>query len=162
MYRQLSQTIDDEVKAFDEVVKGAERYAKVKPEENAIEDLEQYAADSSAMLAKVQNQQGIIADSVQRYLNYMDETIKVEEKAAADRQASEEEAKKIEENIGTIKAPATGKVQTIIRGIDEIEKDDNALPSTDSIGEVKADDLEINLLRNEAPVANVSGTISKK
>lgn len=162
MYRQLSQTIDDEVKAFDEVVKGAERYAKVKPEENTIEDLEQYAADSSAMLAKVQNQQGIIADSVQRYLNYMDETIKVEEKAAADRQASEEEAKKIEENIGTIKAPATGKVQTIIRGIDEIEKDDNALPSTDSIGEVKADDLEINLLRNEAPVANVSGTISKK
>ena len=162
MYRQLSQTIDEQVKAFDEAVKGAERYAKVKPEENTIEDLEQYAADSSAMLAKAKNQQGIIADSVQRYLNYMDETIKVEEKAAADRQASEEEAKKIEENIGTIKAPATGKVQTIIRGIDEIEKDDNALPSTDSIGEVKADDLEINLLRNEAPVANVSGTISKK
>lgn len=162
MYRQLGESIDEQIQVFDDAVKNVSRFGNISALETDIGELEAYAQSSAEMLEQAKKQREIITDNVDRYLTYIDEKIKLEEKAAADRREAEEQAKKVEENIGIISTPGTGKVQTIIRGIDEIEEGENSLPDPDSIGEIKAEDLEIDLLRRDEQPVNASGVILKK
>lgn len=160
LYGQLLDTIDESLQLYDEGLKNLRQFKDVGEGEAELDVLEQMVKDSSNMLAKAQKQRERVSDNIHRYLTYLDEKIKIEEKAFADRKEAEAKAKKIEENIGKITTTGTGKVQTIIRGIDDIEESENKVPSPDDVSQVK--DLEINLLpRNEIP-SNVSGVIKKK
>ena len=147
---------------FNQSVQNLARYKMVAETENEVAELKKYAEESSEVLASIKELQEIVVDDIERYLAYMEESIAVEEQHYAERLSAEEKARKIEENIGTISAPATGKVQTIIRGIDEIEKSESNVVDMNALNDVVTDDLEINLLRNEDDISNVSGTISKR
>ena len=162
MYQQLLDTIQEHLQAYEDVIKNIQLYGSRVMAETDIATLEKYVTGSSRMKEEAKNQHEILKDAINRYLTYIDEKLKVEEKAFADMKEAEEKAKKIEENIGTITAPSTGKVQTIIRGIDEIENEEKTMPNPENLGEVKAEDLKVNLLREAPSTANVSGTISKK
>ena len=162
MYLQLWSTIEEYFQAYEDVVRNVSLYLKRVAVEVDIPMLEKYVTDSAETLAKAKKQHEILKDAIDRYLNYINEKVNIEEKKYQDKLEAEENAKKLEENIGTITASATGKVQTIIRGIDEIEESENKLPTPDSIGEIGTDDLEVNLLKKNSVSGTVSGTISKK
>lgn len=162
MYLQLWTTIEEYFEAYEDVVKNVGLYLKRVAVEQDIPMLEKYVTDSAEVLVNAQKQHEILKDAIDRYLNYINEKVNIEEKKYQDKLEAEENAKKLEENIGTITESATGKVQTIIRGIDEIEESENKLPTPDSIGEIGTDDLEVNLLKKSSVSGAVSGTISKK
>jgi len=161
-YHQLAKNIDDKMNEFNKLVQAGDRYKNISLADNNIIELEKSAKESSELLAKLKIVGRDIAEEIDRYLKYIDEKIVVEENIVAERLATEEKARKIQENIGTISAPSTGKVQTIIRGIDEIEESENTVPNIDVLNNAVKDELEVNLLKDNAQISNVSGTVSKK
>lgn len=160
MYNQLLESINERMKEYDEIVQHMERYGKTVKDETEIPLLEQYVTESAKTLERAKSQRAFLTDDINRYLTYIDEKLKVEEQVFADKKVAEEKAKKIEENIGTITAPSKGKVQTIIRTIEEIEQEDQPQEII-LVPAEEAETMEINLFGDDQ-VINASGVISKK
>ncbi len=160
MYNQLLDSINERMKTYDSIVQHVERYGKIVQEETDLTLLEQYITESSTMLEKAKEQRVFLADDINRYLTYVDEKLKVEEKVFADKKAAEEKAKKIEEDIGTITASNKGKAPTLIKAIEDIEQDDKSEQKSEK-GTEETEAMEVNLLGDD-PAVKASGTISKK
>ena len=160
MYNQLLESINERMKEYDEIVQHMERYGKTVKDETEIPLLEQYVTESAKTLERAKSQRAFLTDDINRYLTYIDEKLKVEEQVFADKKMAEEKAKKIEENIGTITAPSKGKVQTIIRTIEEIEQEEQPQEII-LVPAEEAETMEINLFGDDQ-VINASGVISKK
>ena len=164
MHNQLLDAIDSRLKEYDVFTRNFKRYGNDSLEVTDIEILEQDVIDSKQMLENARTQQNLLNNDINRYLTYIDDKLDLEEKIYEDKKKAEADAKKIEENIGKISAPEKGKVQTIVRSIEEIEGDEN---SEDTDNEIENDtedsqEYEIDLLRDITPPVKASGTISKK
>ena len=158
MYNQLLGVIEDRLKNYDALTQNVERYGSGVDSEEDVPLLEKYKDDSLDILEKATSQEALLEDDINRYLSYVDEKLKVEEKIFKDKKEAEEKAKLIEENTGTISAPATGKVQTVVRRVEEIEGTDSSETTSDEY-EPK---IEVNLFGDDQAQPQVSGTVSKK
>lgn len=158
MYAKLLKAIDENLQAYDAFLRDVKKENHSLDLETDISILEHISAFNIDTLANIKRQREILTDNINRYLNYLNEKIKVEEKAFNDRKEAQIKPKEVEKNIATITSSATGKSQTIITVVEP--KAEESVPTTQDLGEVDVDDLEVNLLR-ETP-SGVSGVILKK
>lgn len=88
--------------------------------------LEKYEKILTDISVAIDEASEVINSTVQRYISSGEERVASEEKAYYDRLRDEEIKRKVEENTGSIAIKKTGKVLTIQRDIEEIEKGEEA------------------------------------
>lgn len=165
-YAPLAEAVAQEMAVFDDVVRNAYLYHDGIDAETDIALLEKYVNDSAEMYIKTQKQSGKVHDEVDKYLTFMEEKIKGEElafenrrKAEALRKAQKEKEKAMQEEAAS--APKKVLVLSPLSAVQANESaQENAQPTTvqvDVLGEVSADDLEVNLLQSDN---NATGTAS--
>ena len=169
VYHEMLDTINDQMSIYDAIVKNVNKYGDGIADLNDVELAEQYAADSATMLEKAKKQREVLSEDIRKYLVYVDEKLKKEEKAIADKK---EEAEKLEQeskakiNVdgkGSIIVPSQAEaVPTMVLGVEQATQGETIVPSVDSLGEVNADKLEVNLLRPKADEPTATGTIIKR
>ena len=112
----------------------------------------------------------MLADDIQKYLVYVDERLKKEEKAIAEKKRLEQN---IEEGVetkvktedtesGVIVPSQSDALPTMVLGVEQVTQGETSVPSLDSLGEINADKLEVNLLRQNNDKPTATGTIIKR
>ena len=182
MYTQLLRAIEGRLKDYDEIIKDINDYGESVQEEKDISVLEKYVISSAEMLTNAQKQKDLLADDIERYLNYVDEKLKVEEQAYADRKTAEAKAKQEakeeqvkaekKEVVGEMKL--NGKAPIIVRKFELSEPTEEAETENDTESEAEIDvensneevsqgnNMELDLFGENPPEIQASGTISKK
>ena len=171
-YAPMAEAVAQEMANFDEMIKNASLYHDGIENENDISLLEKYVNDSAEMLVKTQKQSDTIHSEVNRYLDFMEGRIKREEKAFEERRKAEalkKEQKEREEQELNAKA-VSAKQKVLILTPGSVVQTGGATqevvqPTTvqvDVLGEVPADDLEVNLLQNDGSASGtVTGTVRR-
>lgn len=109
--------------------------------------LEKYATDINMMQVDAMKYVPSLRGNVDDLFNYADERVALEEKIYAKKKEDEENQKKLEENTGMISVKGTGVSKTVVRGLEEIEKSEQAVDKKD----VKV----LDFTEEKAPVENV-------
>lgn len=159
--KNLRQIIEDEMLSLTETgEKSADIYASSLKADD-VETLLGLKNSCTVISVDVKTGAEQLDDSISRFEKYAGDIVGTEETAYVNRKQEEENARKIEANIGKIVSPSKGKVQTIIRGIDEIEKTEQNLNNPEENVADEQAEIEVRLLQEDDSLKNVSGTIVK-
>lgn len=170
-YAPMAESVAQEMANFDEMIRGAYLYNEGIEAETDIALLEKYVNDSADMLVKAQRQSDAVHTGIDRYLGFMEEKVKREENALENRRKAEalKKEQKAKEAEAQQAKTVSAKQNVLILSPGSVVKTGSdaepAQPTTvhvDVLGEVPADDLEVNLLQNESSASgSVSGTVRR-
>ena len=184
LVNQLKQDIENNLLLIDNLNSevGKKYLDNQKLKETA--KLEEFLGYLSEAKENVDKELQNLGDNINKLLDYVAQSISLEEKSYQARVKAAEQAKKVQENIGKISA-ATGKNKMIIRDIEDIEKSEKVLNEQpirvlDFSKDKSSSNMEINRLKNnddenvqqesdsgvlkpiEGDVINASGTVIRK